>query len=969
MERDIWQTDAHSFSEEDTTPYYLPSTFSPWHDSRDNFFGNNEPDPTHSSPQIPPPVSAPPLPSTDVVEERRLPTGINRNGKRPSLPRRASDFTPVTVPQSRQARESLMLRPALDHGVTEVVITAGDSDSGPRPDSPPPKRGVQRRTRFKEMLSHSLSTKMLNKAKPSSPVSNNYESIRDDAIPPSMDRDTEHYSMSPVNMAHQPADHIHDTEAYGESLEHLAQKYERPPLDCASRRDVYVRHRSWTYIILTVLSVYSTFLSGLWFVVSIYQPRYGRGISSSEGWKMAPSTATLLCTLLAKTIELSFVTVFVALLGQMITRRAFVRKKKGEGVTLAEMTMRNWIIQPGSLLTYWQGIPYAALSLLGLLTLTATTCSIFYTTASDAMVSPKLKFGSWETRELDGLVRATYANPYYIKKTCTTPIDKTLDPYNSGPSCLDVQYSGQSYHNLLTFMSEWQAIHQSRNLTTNGMGERPTGKHNLFDNTTMVSSWIEQEFSQPQTAFAEHNRIINNVTLAMPHPGVYMAATDPRNDILQPDDLAGVGEYSIRASVVSPVVNVNCVAMSRDELAPLVYTSWPNARTNMTDVPGQYTGAEDWFNDVPPPADNEWLNRTAVDDIFKWGPKHHRRPPVFQLFPIDFNMITNTTVALSDAMYILSKSGLVDDFSLCELRSWVTPKCSTRFDVSGISGSHMRAHCEDPSDADSYAAGSGNSDRRNAAEPAVDWRNVADQWRLSMDLNGGTQNANASNARIMANLVLRRPALDPLLPSMAEALAVLASSTLVSSGLGSTYRMEWAYKGLENLTDAEGSGQVGGAGAYEPFRASMRTQQYASSHTSTWQGGVFYPVLGAVFLVNVAGLFYLAFFFRAGLVTDYTEPRNLFAVAVNSPPSRALAGSCGHGPDQAEMALPWRVSYSPAANHYYFEHPASDDDSDGAEKTRDRRGTYQSEASGSDLLEHGHYGNSYKRLSKSRTWL
>lgn len=88
--------------------------------------------------------------------------------------------------------------------------------------------------------------------------------------------------------------------------------------------------------------MYSTLLSGLWLFTSIYQPRYGRGISDSEGWKMAPSTATLVCTLIAKTIEMSFVTVFVAFLGQVLTRRAFV--KKSNGVTLAEMTMRNWVI-------------------------------------------------------------------------------------------------------------------------------------------------------------------------------------------------------------------------------------------------------------------------------------------------------------------------------------------------------------------------------------------------------------------------------------------------------------------------------------------------------------------------------------------------------------------------------------------------------------------------------------------------
>lgn len=746
--------------------------------------------------------------------------------------------------------------------------------------------------------------------------------------------------------------HTSEEEEY-DNYDTLAAKYERPPLDCHSRRDVYVKRRSWTYIVLATGSMYSTLLSGLWFVVSIYQPRYGRGISSSEGWKMAPSTATLLCTLIAKSIELSFVTVFVALLGQILTRRGFVRK--AGGITLAEMTMRNWVIQPGSLLTYWEGIPRAAPTILGTLTLLATICSMLYTTASDAMVSPKLKFGAWESRELEGLVKASYANPYYIQKACTTPIDKNMDMYNSAPSCLDVQYSGQSYHNLLSFMGEWQAIHEENISTVSNLKGRPTGKHNLFDNTTMVSSWVETQATDPVTNFAAHGRVINNVTLAMPHPGVYSAATDSRNDILQPDDLAGVGEYSIRASVVSPTVNVMCVNMARDELAPLVYTSWPNARNETTDIPGQNTGIEGWFNDVPPPTEDEWLNRTAVDDIFRWGPKYQRRPPVFQLFPIDFNMITNTSVAVSDSVYVLSKSGFIDDYTLCELRSWVSPMCSTEFDVSGISGSYMRAHCEDPLDTNSYVAASGNNDTTNPLYPTVDWRNVAEQWRLSMDLNGGTQNNNASNARIMTNLILRKPQLDPLLPSMAEAFAVLASSTLVSSSLSSTYRMEWLYKALET---PDTPGEVA-PGIYEPFRVSMRTQQYTSSHVNSWQA-IFYAVLGLVFVINVACLIYVCFS-GIGLVTDYTEPQNLFAVAINSPPSHALMGSCGHGPDSSEMVVPWRVGYSTAANHYFFEE---------AGESKGRPGTRQSQVSGSDFLTpQGRYRNNYKRLSASRTWL
>ncbi|KAI3325922.1 hypothetical protein HD806DRAFT_488657 [Xylariaceae sp. AK1471] len=788
-----------------------------------------------------------------------------------------------------------------------------------------------------------------------------------------------------------------------------SSRYAEPQLDCYSRRDVHIKRWSWLYVTLILSSIYSTGFSGLWLVVSIYQPQYGRGISTGSGWQITPSTATLLATLAAKTIELTFVTVFVAVLGQVLTRRAFSRSSKG--VTLAEMTMRNWVIQPGSLLTHWEGLPYAGTTVLGALTLTATICALFYTTASDAMVSPKLKRQGWMVRDMQGLVKVSYANPYYVSDNCQTPLFDA-DPDHAKTACLDVLFSGQSYHSLIAFMTEWDGIHYSGNSTMHQLADRPTGKHNLLDNTTMDSSWIEAEYGNPAAQFDAQKRIINNVTLAMPHAGVYAAATDPINGILQPNELLGVGEYSIRASVVSPAVNVMCVNMNADELAPLVYTTWPNARTEGTEIPGQKIGVDGWGGDVPSSSPTEWLNSTVVDDVFRWGEQYGRRPPVFQLYPIDYNMITNVSTDYTDSLYILAKTGNISDYTLCELRSWVTAKCSTAFDLSGTSGGHMKAHCEDPTDANAY--------ERIYPEGAAltpltsgDWRNLAEEWRLSINLNGGTQNNNASNARVLTNLILGKPELDPLLPSMAEAIAVLASSTLVAGSLDSTFKSTWTY----------GTGLKLEKGVYETFHAQVQTQQYASAHTASWQA-IFYPVLGLVFVLNVLCLLYLAFgtalappssssptskanpripfsipFARKkthgpvkesnesdsenedvagsrpsgsgsgkaanGLVTDYTEPQNLFALAVNSPPSRALAGSCGHGPDSAEMVVPWRVGYAAGANHYFFE-----EEDVGQQQQQHEKG-HKSTSSGVDLLgeNDGQYGQSYKRLSTKRAWL
>ncbi|RWA07991.1 hypothetical protein EKO27_g7131, partial [Xylaria grammica] len=675
----------------------------------------------------------------------------------------------------------------------------------------------------------------------------------------------------------------------------------KPYFECYSRQDAYIKRWSWLYITLIVLSIYSTVLSGIWLIASIVQPRYGRGISTGKGVQISPSTATLLATLAAKTIELSFVTVFVAVLGQVLTRRAFSRLSRG--VTLAEMTMRNWVIQPGSLLTHWNGIPYAVTTFLGALTLTASICALLYTTASDAMVSPKLSRSGQEMRDLLGLVKTSYANPRYISYACQTPLgvfDKTKG--DAAEACLNILYSGQSYHSFTAFMAEWDGIYKSKNSTMGHLSVRPTGKYNLFDNTTMDSSWIEKEEGDIATNFDTHRRIINNVTLAVPHAGVYAAATDPINGILQPSELLGLGEYSIRASVVSPVVNVMCVNMEKEELAPLVYTEWP-----------AYNRSVDSQQVIPSLPPTGWRNHTVVDDIFKWtdGNPNHQRP-YFPLYPIDNNMVTFASDHFIDALYILAKGGALPDYTLCELRSWITPKCSTAFNLSGISGGHMKAHCEDANDVNAYERVA-PQDAAVAPQALGDWKNVATQWQLAINLGGGLTKNNASNALVLTELILDTPMLNPSLPSMAEASP--SSRPAPSSKARST--------------------TVAG-GVYESFRAEVQTQQYASAHTASWQG-IFYVVLGLVFVLNVLCLLYLAFgttytsFTAAktsfkkkhrslplpaslrrkahepepepaesdsesedgqaatdkaakGLVTDYTEPQNLFVLAVNSPP-------------------------------------------------------------------------------------
>ncbi|KAK6584707.1 hypothetical protein PZA11_002931 [Diplocarpon coronariae] len=157
----------------------------------------------------------------------------------------------------------------------------------------------------------------------------------------------------------------------------------------------------------------------------------------------------------------------------------------------------------------------------------------------------------------------------------------------------------------------------------------------LYDNTTVVGSWVAGNTSNMASAYEQFGRIVNNVTLSMPHAGLHAAARDPKNGVLQPEELAGDEEYLIAASVKLQAA--------------------PNYQNEIQLVPGE-----------------EYLNVTVVDDIFGWGATYNRNPPVFPMvglpnlssrfyssqYPMDYNSITSITVDEpdGDAIYMLIKA-------------------------------------------------------------------------------------------------------------------------------------------------------------------------------------------------------------------------------------------------------------------------------------------------------------------------
>jgi hypothetical protein len=293
-------------------------------------------------------------------------------------------------------------------------------------------------------------------------------------------------------------------------------------------------------------------------------------------------------------------------------------------------------------------------------------------------------------------------------------------------------YATVGYHNFQRYLSDWDTT------ASNGNGSidqnlRPPGFGLLYENTTVIAKWIDTR--NTTVVSKEHGRVINNVSMAMPHSGVFSAARDQRNGILQPEELNSEGTYSLRASVPSPVMNVLCVNMNKTELAPIVYDTWNNETVDINT----------WGN-VPGIRGNATTtNAPVVDGIFGWNTTEKNTwnyPPVFGRYPMPFNTILNHTSFEwgRPAIYLLGQGGPADGgadgtgiFTLCKIHVSISPSCSTRHNVTG-SGGTMEALCNEPDDKMAYIKSDPDA---KLSQPVANWRDIGTDWANSLSLGTG----------------------------------------------------------------------------------------------------------------------------------------------------------------------------------------------------------------------------------------
>lgn len=680
------------------------------------------------------------------------------------------------------------------------------------------------------------------------------------------------------------------------------EQFSGPAQGCPTEGDLLKTEWSWFTMLILFLAVFSWIFSAIFLGLGIARPRWGHRIGTQG--RLSYDAATLLSALVSKLVELTFATTFVATLGQILSRRAFAsaKAKPGkQGISLAEMNMRLWIMQPGTLITHWAGARYVITSVLGIVALAAAFSAAFYTTAAEALVSPKLKFGNNETLRLHGQVSALYANVWWLKYTCNTPTT-AMDPDYAGESCLQVDLAGNGYRNYGSWMSQWAQV-QSGNETLSDANSapRPPPTAVLYDNTTVSGKWIRPSGENITADSAHWNRLVQNATVVMPHMNVLNAARYSKNAILQPGDLRGAGEYYLKAAVSSPGVNALCVGIDEDEVLPLIGNGTEFSTSNHTNI------------------------STPVDAIFKWSQDPDLITtlphPFFPKLPKEYNTVANYTVGYGVApVYMLGKppNTTSSGYILCSLQSFQYSMCSTSLFVAAA-GSDLSVHCEsaDSTDPEMWKSYNETVDlTKNSTDlpiPMVtvskDWKDLGVQFLRAVGITSGIHDGDNSAERLLTQFTPQFTKAtdilpDPNMPSIAEALCVLASYTILLSSSNSPFVHYWDY-----AHTVEGEGRL-----YEPadvdFLAILSYKDYASGGDQPWKG-VFYIILAAVFILNTFCLIVLIYyFFRYGEVTDYTEPQNLFALAINSPPSSMLAGACGGGPTPQMLGRKWCVDMS-----------------------------------------------------------
>ncbi|QDS69120.1 hypothetical protein FKW77_010323 [Venturia effusa] len=466
-------------------------------------------------------------------------------------------------------------------------------------------------------------------------------------------------------------------------------------------------------------------------------------------------------------------------------------------------------------------------------------------------------------------------------------------------SYMSVIYSARGSDSWNSYLAAWDGVGnhttvQSQRLAPWTIDRSTQGQIN--------GSWVQSDSSTNAS-----NLIVNNVTLAIPHPGILKAARTKSSSIAQPHEFdGGVGRYKLRAQVPSPYINIICTNIKRSDLQGLVYEDQVNG-----DLPSDALSIPLNQTDYQYIIDFDYSQyasvKTRVDEIFHWTESDHR--PIFYRYPKAKQTIINgTTGSLQynalerNSLYLLSApetnrltTNSSNEYSLCSIQAGLLADCSTELIVAGNS-SVMTAHCGDSSDRMAYAKRSISA--KDTVMPG--YVAVGTLAATSVGLNNGELGYDADNMNYLTKLILKTASLPSDRPSIAEGLAAFLLPSLIMAAQDSPFEISPMPPSTSEYLQS--------------FPAILTPTLYASGGDA-WPKRLYLIVLVVVFLMNCYMLYYLFLRHRNDLKIDICDPMNLFGLAIasdfNQFPESKLILSPKKEKSERPLSTEWKILSDP----------------------------------------------------------
>jgi hypothetical protein len=133
---------------------------------------------------------------------------------------------------------------------------------------------------------------------------------------------------------------------------------------------------------------------------------------------------------------------------------------------------------------------------------------------------------------MSGMVKTSFANEVYLETSYRSSLVSNHTPVTDR-SFMSIVYSSWGSDCWKNYLTAWDSIgkrYQAKPVQSQRLAPWTLDRSTQ---SQINGSWVQS--IDMQDAFNKFGRVVNNVTLAIPHPGILKAARTASNSIIQPN--------------------------------------------------------------------------------------------------------------------------------------------------------------------------------------------------------------------------------------------------------------------------------------------------------------------------------------------------------------------------------------------------------------------------------------------------